>query len=381
MKKKNFYFIYVIIGMMGTIFLQAMPVIYQSLGFTSQEILNLISIVFLGTIFQPVIGFIADRILGQKRMIIVLFLLTALTSVILFFTKSYQPFLVMMLILSIFRLPTLPIMDGYVATITHNLKINMGLIRSGTTIGYGIGILVLMIILNLFNLDESFVFIFIAIINLIAMVILSLQKVEVGQSKKPAETNLHLNQKTNWLLFVILLMLQLIFFGASLLKVSYTSPFLIEFGYSAQVIAFTTLIGSIPVLILMPLFNKLFKTFRYTTLIIFCLGINFIQTGLFILFPSNLLIVLIGSFLTGFIFPIYSPIFGMLLRKVVADDFVSSSFTIIFTVQNVGLYVFNQFYVSNVVSSTNDVLSAFNIIELCFLFALIPLVILRKKKF
>lgn len=381
MKQKNFYFIYVAIGMMGTIFLQAMPVIYQDLGFSSEEILNLISIVFLGTIFQPVIGYLADKILGQKRTITLLFLLTALSSLVLFVTKSYQLFLIVMLVLSIFRMPTLPIMDGYVTTIAHKTNINMGLIRSGTTVGYGIGLVILMLFLNLFNLSENFIFIFVALVNLLAMAIFNLQKVDTDDSVQAKVDNIHLNNQTNWLMFAILLVLQLVFFGASLLKVSYTSPFLIEFGYSAQIIALATFIGSVPVIILMPLFNRLFSTFKYTTLIIFCVIINFIQTGLFILFPSNLLIVIIGSFLTGFIFPIYSPIFGMLLRKVVADGFVSSSFTIIFTIQNVGLYVFNQYYVSNIVNLNQDVLSAFKIIEVCFIIAFIPLFILRIKKY
>ncbi len=381
MKKRNYYFIYVTIGMMGTIFLQAMPVIYQSLGFSSTEILNLISIVFLGTIFQPLIGLISDKVLGQKHTITILFLMTALSSIVLYFTKDYHSFLIVMLILSIFRMPTLPIMDGYVATIAHKYDINMGLIRSGTTVGYGIGLVVLMQTLKIFNLNDTFIFIFIAIVNILAMLVFSLQKSTKEENNEVEVENINLNKNTDKFMFATLLGLQVIFFGASLLKVSYTSPFLIEYGYSAQIIAIATLIGSVPVLMLMPVFSKLFSTFKYSTLIIFCVILNFIQTGLFILFPSNLAIVLIGSFLTGFIFPIYSPIFGMLLRKVVADSFVSSSFTIIFTIQNVGLYIFNQFYVSNVVNTTQNVLSSFKIIEICFIIAIIPLIILRIKKY
>lgn len=384
MNAKKLFIIYIIMGMMGSITTQALPVVYQDYGFNANQIYNLISVVFLATIFQPIIGYIIDKFFSQKKGISILFFITGLISVILMFITEYNIMLATILVLSIFRIPLFPIVDGYVSTLTHKFNLNMGLIRAGSTVGYSLGLIVLILVLTLFNLTANFTFFFMGILCLILTLFVVLAKEQDSNEQSNNEqnkTNDIEQSKTKWDIFFLLLILQVLFFGFSILKVNYTSPFLMEHNYNAGIIALTTLMGIFPLLILMPLFSKIFQKFKYTSIIFFCILLNLLQTALFIIFPDNLIIIISGSFLTGFIFPLYSPTFGLFLRKALNAKFISTGFTIVFTLQNIFVFIFNQFVMINVLNVSGTITTAFIIIFGFFITSLIPLGILRYKKY
>lgn len=389
MKSKNLFAIYIMLGMIAVIATQALPVVYESYGLTNNQIYNLISIVFLATAFQPILGFIIDKFFSQERGISLLFALVGVMSICLIFVQSYPFILFVILIFSIFRLPLFPIIDGYTAGVSSKLKLNMGSIRAGSTIGYGIGMTILMLFLNVFGLRSNFTFLFIAIVSFIAVGTIELTARYSEEDKKSIATNSSENvdadnstkMKTKWDMVILLAFIQIGFFGFSILKVNYTTPFLVEHGYSNGFIAATTIAALFPLFILMPLFNTLFSKFKYTTLIYAATFISIFQVGLFLLFPENVIAVMFGSFLIGFIFPIYTPVFGLFLRKGLNAKYISTGFTTIFTIQNLFVFFFNQFIVINVLNTTNTVNSAYFICFVFFVLALVPTTILRFKKY
>ncbi len=186
---------------------------------------------------------------------------------------------------------------------------------------------------------------------------------------------------TKWNVVFPLIAMQIMFFGFSILKINYTTPYLVEYGYSNQMIATTTIVGMIPIFLLMPTFGKIFHKFKLTTIISVGILMNITQTGLLLLFPTNIMIVYIGSFLNGFIFPLYTPVFGILLRKALGSKVVSTGFTTIFTIQNLFVFFFNQFVIISLLNVTGTVATAFEVCLGFYCLSLIPVAILRVKKY
>ncbi len=388
MKTKNLFIVYLLLGCMAAIATQALPLVYSSYGFTNNQIYNLISIVFLATIFQPILGFIIDKFFTQERAMSILFGIVGVISIILVFIDTYPIMLVAILISSIFRVPLFAIVDGYTSGMSHKHNLNMGFIRAGSTIGYGIGILILIGFLSLFNLAYNYTFLLMAIFAFATVFLIELHSFKSKRNKvEDNDVNLEDNEehlvveKTKWDVVILLVFIQVLFFGFTILKVNYTTPYLMEQGYSSIVVALTTFFAIIPLFILMPLFNKIFAKFRYSTLMLFTTIVNILQATLYILFPTNLVIILLGSLLTGFLFPIYTPTFSLILRKSINSKYVSTGFTAIFTLQNVTVFFINQFIIINLLNLSGTTITAFEFCLGAFIFALIPIMILRFKKY
>lgn len=387
MKSKSLFSIYVMLGIMGAITTQALPVVYSSYGLDSNQIYNLISIVFLATAFQPILGLIIDKFFSQERGISLLLFLVAVVGLGLVFVTTYPFILFVILLFSIFRIPLFAIMDGYSAGVAQKHGLNMGLIRAGSTVGFGIGLTSLLIFLNVFNLDANYSFLYMAILSIIAVVIIEVNNYKTKNKDtdveaKVASTFSHEEERsTQWTIVILLLILQVCFFGFSILKVNYTTPYLVEYGYSNQIIATTTLIGTIPIFILMPLFGKIFSKFKHTTIIALGISLNVVQTGLLLLLPTSVFIVYLATFLNGFIFPLYTPVFGLMLRKALSPKYVSTGFTTLFTVQNLSVFCFNQFVLISLLNSTGTITTAYITCLVFFMISFIPLLILRIKKY
>lgn len=382
MKSKSIFSVYIMIGMIAVITTQALPVVYTSYGLDSNQVYNLISIVFLATAFQPILGFIIDKFFTQERGISLMFAIVGIISLGLVFIDSYHVLLITTLIFSVFRVPLFAITDGYAAGQVQKFGLNMGIIRAGSTIGYGVGMAILMLFLNSLGLSSNYTFLYIAIAAFIAVAVIEFspkhEAPDTANSHSGSEASEH---TTKWGIVILLLIMQVTFFGFSVLKVSYTTPFLVEYGYSNTFISATTIAAMVPLFILMPLFSKLFTKFKYTTIILFGVFANMMQTGLFLLFPNSLLVIMAGSFLTGFIFPLYTPIFGMFLRKILNPKYISTGFTTIFTIQNLFVFFFNQFVIINVLDMSGTVNSAYLICFTFYTIALVPIMILKFKKY
>lgn len=382
MKAKSVFSVYVVLGMMGVITTQALPVVYSSYGLDSNQIYNLISIVFLATAFQPILGYIIDKFFSQERGIGILLGSSALIALVLVSVTTYPLILGVILIFSIFRAPLFAVVDGYAAGLSHKHGLNMGLIRAGSTVGFGIGMTILMLFLNVFNLDANYSFLFLAIILIGAVLIIEFSSGYEGEEEQEVvESSSNLSIETDWSLVIPLALIQVFFFGFAILKTNYTTPFLVEYGYSNHFIASTALLAMIPLFILMPLFGKIYSKFKYTTILYAAVIITIIQMLLFILFPTNLLAIVVGSFLNGFIFPLYTPVFGLFLRKVLDSRYVSTGFTTIFTMQNIFVFIFNQFVVISILNKVDTTRAALFICLCFYVLSLIPLTFLRFKKY
>lgn len=382
MKAKSVFSVYIVLGMMGVIATQALPVVYSSYGLDSNQIYNLISIVFLATVFQPILGYIIDRFFSQERGIEILLGCSALIALVLVSVTTYPLILGVILVFSIFKAPLFAVVDGYAAGLSHRNGLNMGLMRAGSTIGFGIGMTILMLFLNVFNLSANYSFLFLAIILIGAVLIVECSnKYDDEEEQETVETNPSLRIKTDWSLVIPLALIQVFFFGFAILKINYTTPFLVEYGYSNNFIASTALFAMIPLLILMPLFGKIYSKFKYTTILYAAVFITIIQMLLFILFPTSLIAIIVGSFLNGFIFPLYTPVFGLFLRKVLDSRYVSTGFTTIFTMQNIFIFILNQFVVISILNKVDTTRAALFICLCFFILSLVPLTILRAKKY
>lgn len=386
MKSKSLFSVYTILGILGAITTQALPVVYAEYGLTSNQIYNLISIVFLATAFQPIIGVIIDKFFSQERGISILFAMVGVIGIGLVVITTYPYILYAILLSSIFRLPLFAIMDGYSAGLVQKYNLNMALVRAGSTVGFGLGMASLMIFLKVFDLSANYTFLYMTILAVVAVVII---ETSTFRSRREAESTEVSEQRvqdevettTKWNVVFPLIAMQIMFFGFSILKINYTTPYLVEYGYSNQMIATTTIVGMIPIFLLMPTFGKIFHKFKLTTIISVGILMNITQTGLLLLFPTNIMIVYIGSFLNGFIFPLYTPVFGILLRKALGSKVVSTGFTTIFTIQNLFVFFFNQFVIISLLNVTGTVATAFEVCLGFYCLSLIPVAILRVKKY
>ncbi|MFV0246898.1 MAG: MFS transporter [Mycoplasmatales bacterium] len=381
MRGRYLFIVYVVIGISGSIAVQALPMIYNDYGFSSLQIYNLLSIVFLATALQPIIGYVIDKKLTQDQGLSALFSLAAITSLILFFLQSYTLVLIFVFLLSMFRIPTITISDGYNSTIAHMYGTNMPLIRSGASIGYGIGIILLESILVITHLSTNYAFIFIAIISLTASLLISVPKkiYRIKNVQQQVKED-HVTKKTDWSIIIPLVITQVLFFGCTILKISYTTPFLMFNGFNNTEISMSLVMGALPIFILMPLFSKIFRRYKRSTIMLVTICVGLIQTILYLSFPSSLFIVYLCSFLNGFLFPLYSPVYSMILRSSLDPKYISTGFTAIISLQNMFVFLFNALIVMNLVNIIGSPSVAFYISLLTSLIALIPVSILIYKK-
>lgn len=377
MSIKKLYLIYFIYGVMGTIAIQMLPLVMNAKGYDASQITLLLSVVFLASIFQPLIGYLTRTKFGSKAMLRLLIGGMAITAFTIFLVTNYYIMIIVVLLFSIARLSISPIYDSYTtrAIATHN--INYGLCRSGASFGFGIGMAIYTVIAAIFDLDYIAAFALVAILALVATFIVS--TLPVDESEQSISEDEKVSDKTNMLLVILLIAMYTLYFGGLNIRISYLSTYYVEFGYSTAFISLTTFIMVIPEVLFLPLYNRLFSNFNKIFLLFCSIILGIIQITLYIMFTDSAVMLMIASLFNGFQIMIFFPTYFGLLQQSLGKKNSAFGFVMNMTMMSLFVGIFNLFVIRPIYINSQSTISIFYLIIGLGICALIPLFIYHLK--
>lgn len=362
-------------GMINSIAIQMLPLVMSYKGFAPSQVAVILSFVFLAALFQPLVGFLTKHKLGSQPMLKLLLLILMVTSLTIFAITSYLPMLFVVLCFSIARLSISPIYDSLTTMAAQNHGINYGLVRSGASFGFGIGMAIYTLIANLLNLEYSASFITVAIIGLIAVVVVSTIPHEQPHSVEHSDQHVAPNLTKT----ILLIAMYTLYFGALNMRISYASTYYIEFGYNTTFISIATFFMVIPEIIFLPLYNRLFARFNKMLLLYLTVIIAVAQMVLYINFTGSPSILLFASLFNGFQIMIFFPTYFGMLQASLGPKNSSFGFVMNMTIQSLFVGIFNLLFIRPVIIEYNSMIPVFKLIIVVQLCALVPLVIYQLK--
>lgn len=375
MDSRKLYLFYFMYGAINTIAIQMLPLAMTQKGFNNGQITIALSCVFLAALLQPVIGHLTSTKVGSKPMIKMLLITILITSIFLFSTALYIPILIVIFMFSVARLSISPLYDSYATMAANHHNINFGLVRSGASLGFGVGMFIYAFIANIFNLDYSSSFLFITTLSIIGMYLIS----SLPKEGMKFEDNTATESKTELPKAVLLIMMYVLYFGALNVRFSYNSLFFSEFGRSTEFISLATFFMVIPELIFLPLYNKLFARFNKMYLLYAAVLLGITQMVLYIMFPQNTVMLLFASMFNGFQIMVFFPTFFGMLQTALGARNSAFGFVINTTLTSLFVGVFNIIAIRPIFLSTDTTISVFYIIIILQLCSFIPLFIYHRK--
>ncbi|MCA0755529.1 MFS transporter [Paenibacillus sp. N4] len=120
-----------------------LPVYFQTKGYSSGQIGFMMMLgPLLAVFFQPVWGYLSDRLGTVKKIVFLLWSLSILSSIGLFAANGYGTTLVFVTLLYFFWLPSLPLMDSITIRATERRGKSFGSVRVFGSIGYTVVLIV-----------------------------------------------------------------------------------------------------------------------------------------------------------------------------------------------------------------------------------------------
>lgn len=364
------------VGAINSIITQMLPLVFIVYGYNEGEISTLLSLVFFASLFQPIIGRLTSKRVGTVVMIITLLGTMALTSFILFYTRNIYLVGTILFIYSIARLANGPLNDSLISRLAVTEGVNYGFVRSGASLGYGMGMMIFTFLAYVFTLNDPASFILITILNIIAFAFI------FGFKSYPLETKAtdqKTDEQTNWTKFIILTLIYMLYFGGLTLRVTYLSTYYVEFGYDNSFISLTTLVMVIPEVLLMPLYNRLFGRFNKILLVIIAVVLGIIQMLFYTFFTASPALLIFTSLFNGFQIMIFLPTFASLLQSSLGHNNSSFGFMINATIQSLFVATINQFVIKKFYVATSSTIPIFYIICILMILSLVPVFIYHFK--
>ncbi len=119
------------------VLLPYLPLYFMQKGYTPSQIGLLMTIgPFVAMFAQPMWGYISDRFHTVKKIILLLWSLTILSSIGLFYAESYPVSFLFMLLLYFFMMPSSPLMDSIVISSTLRAGVSYGSVRLWGSVGF-----------------------------------------------------------------------------------------------------------------------------------------------------------------------------------------------------------------------------------------------------
>ncbi|WOO89696.1 MFS transporter [Mollicutes bacterium LVI A0078] len=377
MSTKKLYMIYFMTGVMGTIAIQMLPLVMNAKGYDASQVTLLLSIVFLASIFQPLIGYLTRTKVGTKSMLKTLAVVMTITALIIFSITNYYFMIVIVLLFSIARLSISPIYDSYTTRAIETHNINYGLCRSGASFGFGIGMAIYTVIAAIFDLDYIAAFALVAILALVATLIIS--SLPTDENNQQSTADVTVEDKSNVLLVVLLIAMYTLYFGALNLRITYISTYYVEFGYTTSFISLTTFIMVIPEILFLPLYNRLFSNFNKVLLLFCSIVLGIIQIILYIMFTESPAMLMFASLFNGLQIMIFFPTYFGLLQQNLGKRNSAFGFVMNVTMMSLFVGIFNLFVIRPIYINSQSTISIFYLIIGLGICALIPLFIYHLK--
>ncbi len=371
MSTKKLYIFYFIIGIIGSVTIQMLPLVMTYKGFIPSQVAVIVSAVFLAALFQPFIGYLTRAKIGTLKMIQILLAVLIFMGIVIYTSTLYIPMLFFVLIFSVARLSISPIYDSYTTTAALEHGVNYGMARSGASLGFGIGMALFTALELTFDLNHSTAFIFISVLSVIGMMVISTLPKEKVQTKKHANDD----SNTNVVKATLLIITFMLYFGALNMRVSYTSTYYIEFGYTTSFISLATFIMVIPEIIFLPLYNKLFSGFNKIMLLVLTVLLGIVQMVLYINFTANPAILLFSSLFNGLQIMLFFPTFFSMLQESLGAKNSSFGFVLNVTLQSIFVGAFNLICIRPLIIKYGSMIPVFKVIILVQIVSFIPIII------
>lgn len=379
MTKKLYVFNFTL-GSINAIASQMIPLIFIVYGFQPGEISTLLSLVFFAALFQPLIGALTKKKTGTFAMIITVIIVMIIMAILLYNFRNIYVVAITLLVFSVARLATGPLNDSLVSRMAISDNVNYGFVRSGASLGFGLGMMIFTAIASIFKLTEPSSLYLIVVFAITALAMISGLK---GHNLDEESENIEVADSTNWKLFILLSIIYMLYYGGLTLRVTYISTYYVEFDYSTAFISFTTMIMVLPEVIVMPFYNRLFGNFDKIKLLFTAISLGIIQIILYIVFRDSVPMLILTSLFNGFQIMIFLPSFAAMMQSSLGKKNSSLGFILNVTLQSLFVALINQTVIKHFYVSTNSTIPIFLIIIVIMGLAFIPLFIynLKVKKY
>lgn len=370
------FILYFSIGIITSLTLTALPLIYVDLGMNAKQVTTLISLGFLAVIFQPLIGIATDKWFTSLKMMKSCLLVYSLCSLLIFFFPQYIFFLI--IFHTVTRNSILTFIDGYINKYPHLFKFSYATMRSSMPIGAGSAFLIGNIFIFIFGMSVSGMLILLAIMALIAFTIVnSLEDVEI-ETQGNKNNNSNKSNSTNYVALALLITYFLIYTGSYQINTSYQSLFYTANGFSNAFIGILNLIMIIPQIYLMVSYDRIFKRFKQSSIMLMAASLGITQAVIFILFPTTIFMLIIASMIGGTQIILLAASFYPQITKAVDKRSLATWLTINSTIRAIGAGLFNQTIITNIYQNIG-VDQVYVAVSIAMLISFIPVLIYKNK--
>lgn len=372
---RNFKIFYFAIGIIASLYTSMMPSFYQNIGLSEAQIGILISVVFIGAIFQPVLGFISDKAKSRSNVLRNSLFIVVGLSTLLLFVEDFYPVLFIVTGVSLFRMAFFSLSDSFMMPFCIEHNYNYGKLRRGASLSFGMA----MIFAYPFNyfLGYHGFLILIIIMSLIAASVMHQTNYSPPSSKSSVDYLSQMKQYGKSPAVIALLLFQLLFLGALSLKFSYQAIKLQGLTGGTGAASIALMVATLPEVLLMAKVSNKLPNMRLTNALIIATLFNVVQLFAFV-FIDNVYVMIIFASLHGFSMSLYLPTYSRLLTNLVGEGVVSTFFTISGTGQSLFSLLISLLVITPVFMHFG-VDYVFAVIGMSVICSLIPLFYLRIK--
>lgn len=376
MRKYNIFLSYFLIGIVSAIPIQLFPLVFKYYGFDVGTVALLITIGFLAVVFQPIIGLITDKFTTKLMMIKILLIISAFSLIGMFYIQSLLIFSIFLIIASAGIKSLIPLMDGFVTKYSSKFLYPYSKMRAVFSVGFGSSAIFVLIFISIFNFKMDGILIVLAIMNLLCLLIIfTLEDFEKEHIIGQTNANIKQVKRNNYLNIILLVLYFLLYAGLVQINATYLALHLREFGYSYLFIAILNLSTLISQIYLIFHYDRLFKRFRHSTIMIMAAIIGIIQIFTYTIFIHNPFILLLITILAGSQFVIFPAEFFPGLNRAIKTSLLSTGFTITTTLQVLWVGLFNQLVIKNILEATGSTVVVYITISVVIVTGLIPITI------
>ncbi len=321
-KELHIYATFLFIGIALSIATMGAPLFLSAKELSSEEVAKVVGVTFLSAAFSPIFGAVSDMVKHPKTIIALCGISYSLSAAILLFSSNTTVITFSMLALAVASSCAYGLFESIMSVICDEKSYNYGFVRSGMSLGYGLGIIVALPLLNIYG---GISLLYIAL--LLGLVITGLSLCIDDHYHKKSETHYITEVKfmfTNKL-FILSLVVAVIIMSVNGIKLSYQTIRLEELEASFTIISITSFVLIVPELFLMPLYNRLFSKYSFATTLNVANAIMIVHM-LVLAFVKSEYILLIIAPIHGISSAIYIPKIVQTFRKLLPSKIISTGF-------------------------------------------------------
>ncbi len=341
---------YFMIGVVVNVITVSFPVLYHELGMSAKEIGILTSIVYLGAICQPLIGYICD-ISGRKvRVLQGLFIILTMAILLMSVFKTFYAYIILVFLVSICRRPALAILDEISLTAQKQFDLNYGKVRSGTSWGFALGMFFL-IPLSPFGMINAILGTGIIFSSLVIALTGYLDKLipytesKQKESKKNEIYKQEMKEKIFVPKYLSLIVAYFFIMGSLSLKTNYQNLLLGEIGTGVYLISIINFLAILPEMLLMPKTEKMLGDISYKKMITIVALLTALLQFLLAISSSGIFVAMI-IWLHGVIYAIHLPIFYKYFKNYLGNNVSSTGFLLNLMFTSLAIVLLNTFIVT-----------------------------------